>query len=113
MRAILAREVERILNSVALPFEIDASKRPFVVLVVGVNGSGKTTTIAKLASKWRGEGKSVAPARDTFRAAAVEQLRIWGERLDATVVAGKEGADPPVSPSTPSRPRASKTPISC
>jgi len=94
VRAILAREVERILNSVALPFEIDASKRPFVVLVVGVNGSGKTTTIAKLASKWRGEGKSVVlGAGDTFRAAAVEQLRIWGERLDATVVAGKEGAD--------------------
>jgi fused signal recognition particle receptor len=93
VRAILAREVERILNSVALPFEIDASKRPFVVLVVGVNGSGKTT-IAKLASKWRGEGKSVVlGAGDTFRAAAVEQLRIWGERLDATVVAGKEGAD--------------------
>jgi len=65
-----------------------------VVLVVGVNGSGKTTTIAKLASKWRGEGKRVVlGAGDTFRAAAVEQLRIWGERLDATVVAGKEGAD--------------------
>ncbi|QGM45148.1 signal recognition particle-docking protein FtsY [Methylocystis heyeri] len=94
VRAILAREVENILEPVALPFDIDASRRPFVVLVVGVNGSGKTTTIAKLASKWRSEGKSVVlAAGDTFRAAAVEQLRIWGDRLDATVVAGKEGAD--------------------
>jgi fused signal recognition particle receptor len=94
VRAILAREVERILDTVALPFDLDASKRPFVVLVVGVNGSGKTTTIAKLASKWRGEGKSVVlAAGDTFRAAAVEQLRVWGDRLDAIVVAGKEGAD--------------------
>ncbi len=94
VRAILAGEVQKILEPVALPFEIDESKRPFVVLVVGVNGSGKTTTIAKLASKWRGEGKSVVlGAGDTFRAAAVEQLRIWGHRLDATVVAGKEGAD--------------------
>jgi fused signal recognition particle receptor len=94
VRAILAREVERILDKVALPFEIDASKRPFVVLVVGVNGSGKTTTIAKLASKWRAEDKKVVlAAGDTFRAAAVEQLRIWGARLDAGVVSGKEGAD--------------------
>ena len=94
VRGILAQEVERILDQVALPLEIDESKRPFVVLVVGVNGSGKTTTIAKLASKWRGEGKSVVlGAGDTFRAAAVEQLRVWGERLGASVVAGKEGAD--------------------
>ena len=94
VRAILAQEVERILAPVALPFEIDETKRPFIVLVVGVNGSGKTTTIAKLAAKWTGEGKKVMlAAGDTFRAAAVEQLRIWGERLDAPVVSGAEGAD--------------------
>jgi fused signal recognition particle receptor len=94
VREILAGEVERILDKVALPLEIDDGKRPFVVLVVGVNGSGKTTTIAKLAAKWRGEGKSVVlAAGDTFRAAAVEQLHVWGERLGAKVVSGKEGAD--------------------
>ncbi len=94
VRAILANEVERILDKVALPLDVDTSKRPFVVLVVGVNGSGKTTTIAKLASKWRGEDKKVVlAAGDTFRAAAVEQLRVWGDRLGASVVAGKEGAD--------------------
>jgi fused signal recognition particle receptor len=94
VREILAGEVERILERVALPLEIDESKQPFVVLVVGVNGSGKTTTIAKLAAKWRGEGKRVVlAAGDTFRAAAVEQLHVWGDRLDAKVVSGKEGAD--------------------
>jgi fused signal recognition particle receptor len=94
VRAILADEVERVLEPVALPFVLDESKRPFVVLVVGVNGSGKTTTIAKLAAKWTGEGKKVLlAAGDTFRAAAVEQLRIWGERLNAPVIAGPEGAD--------------------
>jgi fused signal recognition particle receptor len=94
VRAILAREVENSLLPVAVPFEIDETKKPFIVLVVGVNGSGKTTTIAKLAAKWRGEGKSVVlAAGDTFRAAAVEQLRVWGARLGAEVVSGKEGAD--------------------
>jgi fused signal recognition particle receptor len=94
VRAILAREVEAVLTPVAQSLEIDETKKPFVVLVVGVNGSGKTTTIAKLASKWTGEGKKVVlAAGDTFRAAAVDQLKIWGERLDAEVVAGKEGAD--------------------
>jgi fused signal recognition particle receptor len=94
VRKILAAEVERVLEPVARPLEIDESKRPFVVLVVGVNGSGKTTTIAKLTAKWRGEGKSVLlAAGDTFRAAAVEQLKHWGERLGAEVVSGKEGAD--------------------
>jgi fused signal recognition particle receptor len=94
VRAILAREVERILAPVALPFDIDATKRPFVVLVVGVNGSGKTTTIAKLAAKWTNEGKSVMlAAGDTFRAAAVEQLRVWGARLKTPVIAGADGAD--------------------
>ncbi|HMK88279.1 MAG TPA: signal recognition particle-docking protein FtsY [Methylocystis sp.] len=94
VRAILAAEVERILESVARPLEIDETKRPFVVLVVGVNGSGKTTTIAKLAAKWRSAGKRVVlAAGDTFRAAAVEQLHVWGDRLGARVVSGKEGAD--------------------
>jgi fused signal recognition particle receptor len=94
VRAILAAEVERILEPVAKPFEIDETKRPFVVLVVGVNGSGKTTTIAKLTAKWRGEGKNVMlAAGDTFRAAAVEQLKHWGAKLGAEVVSGKEGAD--------------------
>jgi len=94
VRAILAAEVERILEPVALPFELDPQKKPFIVLVVGVNGSGKTTTIAKLASKWTGEGKKVVlAAGDTFRAAAVEQLRVWGARFGAEVVSGAEGAD--------------------
>ena len=94
VRAILAREVEAVLEPVAVPLEIDESRKPFIVLVVGVNGSGKTTTIAKLASKWTGERKKVVlAAGDTFRAAAVEQLKIWGARLDAEVVSGAEGAD--------------------
>jgi fused signal recognition particle receptor len=94
VRQILADEVERVLEPVARPLEIDESKRPFVVLVVGVNGSGKTTTIAKLTARWRGEGKSVIlAAGDTFRAAAVEQLKHWGAKLGAEVVSGKEGAD--------------------
>jgi len=94
VRAILAAEVEKSLIPVAVPLDIDETKKPFIVLVVGVNGSGKTTTIAKLTAKWRGEGKKVIlAAGDTFRAAAVEQLRVWGARLDAEVVAGKEGAD--------------------
>lgn len=94
VRAILAREVEAVLAPVAVPFEVDETKKPFIILVVGVNGSGKTTTIAKLASKWTGEGKKVVlAAGDTFRAAAVEQLQVWGARLGAEVVAGKEGAD--------------------
>jgi fused signal recognition particle receptor len=94
VREILAAEVERVLEPVAAPFLLDAAKKPFIVLVVGVNGSGKTTTIAKLAAKWTSEGKKVTlAAGDTFRAAAVEQLRVWGARLGADVIAGKEGAD--------------------
>ncbi|GLI93926.1 signal recognition particle-docking protein FtsY [Methylocystis echinoides] len=94
VRAILAREVEAVLEPVAKPFEIDEATKPFIILVVGVNGSGKTTTIAKLASKWTGEGKKVVlAAGDTFRAAAVAQLEVWGQRLGAEVVSGKEGAD--------------------
>ena len=94
VREILAREVERVLAPVAQPLVVDDSKSPFIILVVGVNGSGKTTTIAKLASRWTGEGKTVVlAAGDTFRAAAVEQLKVWGDRLGAEVVSGAEGAD--------------------
>ncbi|UZF91169.1 signal recognition particle-docking protein FtsY [Bosea sp. NBC_00550] len=94
VKAILAREVETILTPVALPLAIDATKKPFVLLMVGVNGSGKTTTIGKLAAKFRAEGKSVMlAAGDTFRAAAIEQLRVWGERTGAKVVFGQQGAD--------------------
>ncbi len=94
VKAILAREVEAILTPVAHPLAIDATKKPFVVLMVGVNGSGKTTTIGKLAAKFRAEGKSVMlAAGDTFRAAAIEQLRVWGERTGAEVVFGQQGAD--------------------
>jgi fused signal recognition particle receptor len=94
VKAALAEEVARLLEPVARPLRVDPAKRPHVVLVVGVNGSGKTTTIAKLAQHWRAEGKSVVlAAGDTFRAAAVEQLRIWGERTGCPVVSGPEGAD--------------------
>ena len=94
VKAILAREVETILTPVARPLAIDATKKPFVVLMVGVNGSGKTTTIGKLAAKFRAEGKSVMlAAGDTFRAAAIDQLRVWGERTGAKVVFGQQGAD--------------------
>ena len=94
VKAILAREVEAILTPVAVPLTIDATKKPFVILMVGVNGSGKTTTIGKLAAKFRAEGKSVMlAAGDTFRAAAIEQLKVWGERTGTQVVAGQQGAD--------------------
>jgi fused signal recognition particle receptor len=94
VKAILAREVEAILTPVAMPLAIDATKKPFVVLMVGVNGSGKTTTIGKLAAKFRAEGKTVMlAAGDTFRAAAIEQLKVWGERTGAEVIAGQQGAD--------------------
>src|SRR5271165_4256421 len=94
VRAILAQEVERVLAPVAKPLEIDASKKPFVVLVVGVNGTGKTTTIGKYASQFTKQGfKVMLAAGDTFRAAAIEQLKIWGERTGAEVVAGAQGGD--------------------
>ncbi|MCW2283683.1 fused signal recognition particle receptor [Rhodoblastus acidophilus] len=94
VRAILAEEVERVLGPVALPLEIDEAKKPFVVLVVGVNGSGKTTTIGKLAKKFTDEGKSLMlAAGDTFRAAAIEQLKIWGARNNTPVIAREPGAD--------------------
>jgi fused signal recognition particle receptor len=94
VRAILASEVGDILKPVASPLEIDAARKPFVILMVGVNGSGKTTTIGKLAAKFRSEGRSVMlAAGDTFRAAAIEQLKVWGERTGAAVIAREQGAD--------------------
>ncbi len=95
VKQALAEEIAAILAPVARPLVLDPAKRPHVVLVVGVNGTGKTTTIGKLALQYRSEGKRpVLVAGDTFRAAAVEQLQIWGERVGATVVAGGAGADP-------------------
>ncbi|MBB4053501.1 fused signal recognition particle receptor [Devosia subaequoris] len=94
VRAVLATEVEQVLAPVAQPLLIDSSKKPFIILMIGVNGSGKTTTIGKLAQKFAAEGKSVMlAAGDTFRAAAIEQLQIWGERTGAQVVARPTGAD--------------------
>ena len=92
--AIVATEVEKVLAPVAKPLEIDAGRTPSVILVVGVNGSGKTTTIGKLAARFSAEGRRVMlAAGDTFRAAAIEQLKIWGERTHSPVVATKLGAD--------------------
>jgi fused signal recognition particle receptor len=94
VRAILAREVADVLKPVAKPLSLDATRKPFVLLMAGVNGSGKTTTIGKLAAKFRAEGRSVMlAAGDTFRAAAIEQLKVWGERTGATVIAREQGAD--------------------
>jgi fused signal recognition particle receptor len=93
VKAVLAGEIEKALADVAKPLEI--TTRPFVILVIGVNGSGKTTTIGKLAAKYHAEGKRVLlAAGDTFRAAAIDQLKIWGERAKAPVVAREPGADP-------------------
>jgi fused signal recognition particle receptor len=93
VNAILADEIEKVLAPVAQPLAI-AGAKPFVILVVGVNGSGKTTTIGKLAARFRAEGRSVLlAAGDTFRAAAIDQLKIWGERTGAPVVAREPGAD--------------------
>ena len=87
-------EMADILEPVAQPLEIDSSKKPYVILMVGVNGVGKTTTIGKLARKFQAEGKSVMlAAGDTFRAAAVEQLQVWGERNHIPVVAQSTGSD--------------------
>lgn len=94
VREALAAEVETVLAPVASPLVIDVEKKPFVILMVGVNGSGKTTTIGKLTAKYKAEGRSVLlAAGDTFRAAAVEQLQIWGERNDVEVLTRPTGAD--------------------
>ncbi|MEN3792505.1 signal recognition particle-docking protein FtsY [Fulvimarina sp. MAC3] len=94
VKRVLAEEIEKTLDPVAQPLELDLEKVPHVILVVGVNGTGKTTTIGKLAAKLTRAGISVTlAAGDTFRAAAVEQLKIWGERTGSEVVARQIGAD--------------------
>jgi fused signal recognition particle receptor len=94
IKETLAHEVAAILAPVAIPFELNPDLKPHVVLVVGVNGAGKTTTIGKLAQHFHDQGKSVVMAAgDTFRAAAVEQLQIWGQRTNTPVVAGGQNAD--------------------
>jgi len=94
IRGALAEEAAKLLEPVARPLEPDRTKRPHVVLVVGVNGTGKTTTIGKLAKYYREQGlRVVLAAGDTFRAAAIEQLQIWGERTGCDVVAGRQGGD--------------------
>ena len=94
VKALLAAEIARIMDTVARPLPV-YPKRPQVVLVVGVNGSGKTTTIGKLASQFRSAGKSVViAAGDTFRAAAVEQLQVWGTRAGVPVLTAPQGTDP-------------------
>ena len=93
VKAVVAAEVEKVLTPVAKPLAIKEAK-PFVALVIGVNGSGKTTTIGKIAAKLRAEGRSVMlAAGDTFRAAAIDQLNIWGGRSGASVIARAPGAD--------------------
>jgi fused signal recognition particle receptor len=95
VRAVLAEEVARVLSPVAEPFALDENAKPHVILVVGVNGTGKTTTIGKLGHQFARDGKTVMlAAADTFRAAAIDQLKVWGARVGAAVVARNVGADP-------------------
>ena len=94
VRDILAQEVEKVLAPVAEPLEVDSARKPHVILVVGVNGTGKTTTIGKYANQFARQGHRVMlAAGDTFRAAAIEQLKIWGDRTGSEVVASEPGAD--------------------
>ena len=94
VRTIMSDEIKKVLEPVARPLELDLSHKPHVILVVGVNGTGKTTTIGKLAAKLTAGGlKVMLAAGDTFRAAAIEQLHIWGDRVNAPVVSTKLGAD--------------------
>jgi fused signal recognition particle receptor len=94
VRAALAEDMAALLEPVARPLSVDGSAKPHVVLVCGVNGSGKTTTVAKLAQHFKNEGRSVMlAAGDTFRAAAIEQLQVWGERAGCKVIAKEPGAD--------------------
>jgi fused signal recognition particle receptor len=94
VKQALSAEIAAMLEPVAQPLTIDRALRPHVILVVGVNGTGKTTTIGKMAQQYQREGmRPVLVAGDTFRAAAVEQLQVWGERTGAPVVAGPPGAD--------------------
>jgi fused signal recognition particle receptor len=92
--AVLAEEIAAILEPVAVPLVVERTHKPHVILVCGVNGGGKTTTIGKLAWQLRNDGLSVMlAAADTFRAAAIEQLQVWGERADCPVISGAPGAD--------------------
>mgnify|MGYP002632478332 CR=1 FL=1 len=94
VQVALAEEIGEIMREVAKPLIINDQNSPHVILMVGVNGSGKTTTIGKLAKQFKNQGKSVMlAAGDTFRAAATEQLQIWGQRNDVPVISGKEGCD--------------------
>lgn len=94
VKSILAGEVEKTLQPVARPLIVDRSRKPFVILMIGVNGAGKTTTIGKLSQKFRSQGlKVMLAAGDTFRAAAIEQLKVWGERVGAPVLSREQGAD--------------------
>lgn len=94
LRRIVADEIALVLRPVAEPLEIDAFPRPHVILVIGVNGSGKTTTIAKLAHLFQEQDYGVMlVAGDTFRAAAIGQLKVWAERLDVPIISGPEGGD--------------------
>jgi fused signal recognition particle receptor len=95
IRTLVANEIEKTLTPVAKPFSPDAAHKPFVVLAVGVNGSGKTTTLGKLAARLQADGNKVMlAAADTFRAAAIDQLKVWGKRVGASVIAKAPGADP-------------------
>ena len=94
IKIVLAEEVATILAPIAQPLVIDGTHKPHIILVCGINGSGKTTTIGKMARQFKDQGKSVTlVAGDTFRAAAVEQLQIWGERSDCPVISRDNGAD--------------------
>jgi fused signal recognition particle receptor len=94
VRRILAREIAQVLEPVEVPFRFDQTRKPFVILVVGVNGSGKTTTIGKLGAIAEREGFSVMLAAcDTFRAAAIEQLQVWGQRIGARTISRPTGSD--------------------
>jgi len=94
LRSVLAEEIAKVLKPSEKPFAVDPRHRPFVILIAGVNGTGKTTTIGKLAARLSADGhKVMLAACDTFRAAAIDQLKVWGERARATVVAREPGAD--------------------
>ncbi len=94
VQRVMADEIAAVLEPVAIPLEIDPANKPHVILMIGVNGSGKTTTIGKLAAQFSAAGHSVMlAAGDTFRAAAIDQLKVWGERVGAPVVSRKVGSD--------------------
>jgi fused signal recognition particle receptor len=95
VKQFLADHIAAQLAPVAVPLTIPEAPKPYIILVVGVNGNGKTTTIGKLAAAFAGEGKKIMlAAADTFRAAAIDQLRVWAERAQVPLVAGAEGSDP-------------------